>query len=113
MLLGGTCFLQEKYPEAEAEYRRVIELKPDNVDAWYNLGLALLKLGKPGDAREAFATTVRISPSRVFARINLAELLLAEGKQEEALEHLEAAIKLAPEEQQARELLVRAQTGGK
>ena len=69
---------------------------------------SLLKLDKPTEARDAFATTVRISPGRVSARINLAELLLTEGKNEQALEHLEAAFKLAPKEQQVRDLLARA-----
>ena len=112
-LFGGVYYQQKKYSEAEAEYRRVIELKPDNVDAWFNLGLSLLKLGKPTEARDAFATTIRISPSRVSARINLAELLLAEGKNEQAIEHLEAAIKLAPKEQQVRDLLARAKAARK
>jgi len=77
------------------------------------LGLTLVKLEKPGEAREAFATTVRISPSRVFARVNLADLLLADGKTAEAIVHIEAAVKLAPEDQQTRELLARAKAGGK
>ena len=111
--LGVVGFLQEKYPEAEAAFRRVVELKPDFVDAWYNLGLTLLKLEKPGDARVAFAAAVRLSPSKAVARINLAELLLADGRYKEAREHLEAAIKVAPEEKLARELLQRAKAGGK
>jgi tetratricopeptide (TPR) repeat protein len=111
--LGVACFQLGNYPDAAAEFRRVVELKPDFVDAWYNLGLALLKLDRPSDARVAFAATVRLRPSRFLARIKLAELLLADGKREEAKEHLEAALKLAPEERQARELLARIKAGGK
>ncbi len=110
---GVVCFLQERNPEAEAAFRRVVELKPDFVDAWYNLGLTFVKLNKPSDARDAFAVAVRLSPSKAVIRISLAELLLAEGKEEEACEHLEAAIKVAPMEQEARDMLARIKAGQK
>ena len=112
-LLGAACFQQENWKDAEKEFRRVLEIKPDYVDAWFNLGIALVQLGKRDDARAAFAATVRLSPGSVYARINLAELLLAEGKSEEAREHLEAALKLAPEEPRARELLAKAKSAEK
>lgn len=111
--LGVACFQLGNYSDAAAEFRRVVELKPDFVDAWYNLGLALLQLDQPSDACEAFSATVRLRPSRVLARIKLAELLLASGKPKEAKEHLQAALKLDPDERQAKELLAKLEAGGK
>jgi len=105
--LAVSCFQQQKYAEAEVEFRRVIELKPDYFYAWHNLGLVLVKLDKAADARAALATAIRINPSEVSSRINLAELLLADERHDEAREHLEAVLKLAPDHPQALELLSR------
>ncbi|MFN0017329.1 MAG: tetratricopeptide repeat protein [Pirellulaceae bacterium] len=101
------CFHQQKFPSAEVEFRRAIEIKPDYFDAWYNLGLTLLVVGKQDGARDAFTNAVRVNPSRALARIHLAELLLVDGKRQQAREHLEVAIKIEPEHQKARELLAR------
>ena len=105
--LGVAYFGQEKYDQAVAEFRRVIELKSDHVDAYYNLGHSLVKVGDPSGARDAFAEAVRLNPASAIARINLADLLIQEGREAEAREHLEIAVRQAPQERRARDLLKR------
>lgn len=111
--LGVSCFLQQKYADAAAEFRRAAELKPDYFYAWHNLGLVLVKLDKPADARAALAEAIRISPNDPSPRISLAELLLAEGNVQEAQTHLEAAIAVAPDMALPRELLSKAKAAMK
>ncbi len=40
-----------KIQEAEISFRKAIKLKPDNVDAYYNLGSILSNLGKSREVR--------------------------------------------------------------
>lgn len=105
--LGVLCFQQERYDAAVEEFRRAVSHKPDHVDAQYNLGHALRKMGSDTEAKEAFAAAVRLSPSHARARANLAELLFDAGEPEEARQHLAVAAELAPQDPKVRELLAR------
>ena len=59
---------ESNWEEAVAEYRRALVIKPDYVGAHFKLGKALLELGRPGEAREAFAEVVRLQPHSDEAR---------------------------------------------
>ena len=56
---GDSLNLQDKYDEAILAYDRAIELDPQNVDAWYDKGLALSALGRTTEATEAFARAAK------------------------------------------------------
>jgi tetratricopeptide (TPR) repeat protein len=73
--LGVLCFQQKRYEPAVEEFRRAVALKPDHVNAYYNLGHALRETGDDAAAKDAFATTVRLSPGHARARAYLAEQL--------------------------------------
>jgi tetratricopeptide (TPR) repeat protein len=109
--LGVLCFQQQRYEPAAEEFRRAVALKPDHVDAYYNLGHALRMTGDEKAARDAFVAAVRLSPSHARARANLAEVLFSEGKTEEARQHLAVAAKLAPQDPKVRELMARFGSG--
>ena len=51
--LGRALLQLERYPEAEQELRRLVELRPGYTAAHRELGRALLLGGKAKDAREA------------------------------------------------------------
>lgn len=50
-LLGVVLEQQENFSAAEAQYRRAMEIDPGLVKAHYNLGIVLVKQGKPEEAR--------------------------------------------------------------
>ena len=52
--IGKTYFSQGKYPEAEQAFRKAVEQKPDNAEAWKGLGTALGAQGKNVEAEQAF-----------------------------------------------------------
>ena len=52
---GWLFYSHQKFEQAEADFRRVLEQERDNVDAWYALGLVLKALGKGPQAIDAFA----------------------------------------------------------
>jgi Tfp pilus assembly protein PilF len=44
----------KRFKEAEAAYRRALELKPNFADGWNNLGTVLRDLKRPQEAEQAF-----------------------------------------------------------
>ncbi len=49
---GNDFFKKGQYEDAIKCYAHAIQLKPDFVDAWNNMGFALLKMGKIDEAKE-------------------------------------------------------------
>jgi predicted Zn-dependent protease len=52
---------EERWPEAAAALRRVIELKPDYTAAYQLLGTALAQLGEVAEARRAWTEGVAVA----------------------------------------------------
>ena len=76
-----------------------------NADAWYYLGLALVKHREPKEARKAFETTVRLRPNFTAARNGLAYALIMAGKNKDARRVAEASLKLEPSNAETHYLL--------
>jgi len=62
--------MQSRWDEAVAVNQFIIELFPNDVDAFNRLGKALTELGKFTAARAAYARSLEISPSNSIARKN-------------------------------------------
>jgi TonB family protein len=67
-----------------------------NADAWYYLGLALVKHHEPKEARKAFETTIRLRPNFAAARNGVAYTLIMAGKNKDARRAAEESLKLEP-----------------
>jgi predicted Zn-dependent protease len=60
--LLGNAFLDADAPsEAAASYQRALESRPFDAETWYNLGVALERLGEVEAAARAFATSERLA----------------------------------------------------
>jgi TolB-like protein/tetratricopeptide (TPR) repeat protein len=81
---------------AEQEYRRVIELDPDNVEAYLGLGNALKPQGEPDAADRAFREAIRLRARywRVFEAYG--GFLYEQGRLSEAVAQYRRAVELAP-----------------
>jgi tetratricopeptide (TPR) repeat protein len=66
--------MQNRWEEAVAVNRSIIEMFPDDADAYNRLGKALTQLGKYGEARQAYAKAIEIEPGNTIARKNLERL---------------------------------------
>jgi Flp pilus assembly protein TadD len=53
------------------QFAEALEIKPDSVEAHNNLGLALLQLGRSGEAIDQFQQALRIKPDYPEAQRNL------------------------------------------
>ena len=72
-----------------------------------NLGIALLRSGRPEEAIEAFAATLRLRPDRLDARYELGVALLQTGRIEEGAAQLEQVLRADPHHARARQALER------
>ena len=84
MNLGNALSRQQKYAEAEAEYREAIRLKPNDAGAHYRLGLVLNDLKKHSEAEVALQDAIRLTPNYPEAYYNLGYALQQQGKYVEA-----------------------------
>ena len=89
-LLGIVRGRQQRYAEAEALFRRVLQLNPRSVVASRNLANALLAEDKPEDARRQYHKTIDLSPQDVDLKIEVTKMELSSGNFAEALAVLEA-----------------------
>jgi superkiller protein 3 len=58
--LGGILLRAHQYDEAQQNLERAVSLDPDSVEAHYQLGLLLRRLGKPGDSETQFAESRKL-----------------------------------------------------
>ena len=85
-----------RLPEAEAELRKAVELRPGY---WANhnaLGVYYWKQGRYDEAERAFREVVELAPDNVRGLANLGALLNAQGRPDEAVGHLRHAMSLRP-----------------
>jgi Tetratricopeptide repeat/Peptidase C39 family len=87
---------ERRLEEAEALYREVLEVRPDSVRAWVDLGNVASDRGRRDDAESAYRRALAIDPDDRDALNNLAWLLLEEGSRLEEAESLAARAATVP-----------------
>jgi tetratricopeptide (TPR) repeat protein len=66
--VGKFYFLNQKFDEAMAEYRKAIALDARSIDAYYNLGITLEAISDLDAARDAFAKVMELDPENKGAQ---------------------------------------------
>lgn len=66
--------MQSRWEEAVTVNRNIIDLFPNDVDAYNRLGRAYTELGRYKEAKEAYQRAVEIDPNNAIAQKNLARL---------------------------------------
>ncbi len=94
---GSAVLDQGKAEEVVANLRAAVRLKPDDVEAHYNLANTLRIQGKLEEAVAEFRMAIRIKPDYAEAHSNLGNALHAQGKPEEAVAEFRAAIRFKPD----------------
>ncbi len=100
-----------RFDEAEALYREALELRPDSVRAWVDLGNVAAEHGRPADAEAAYRRALALDGHDRDALNNLAWLLLQAGARLEEAESLasRAATPPGPDRPRAQDTLGRIQ----
>jgi tetratricopeptide (TPR) repeat protein len=93
----GVALYQHGFLDQAAEsFRQVVASKPDNANAYYNLGTLNLRRNRPDEAKLYLQKTVDLRPDFVEAWNNLGMLAAQQGDANEAIRSFQQAISLRP-----------------
>jgi len=93
----GVAMAQHGYLEQAAEsFRQVVATRPEDADAWYNLGTLSLRMNDPAQAKKYLEATVKLRPEYPEAWNNLGMVAGQEGATAEAIADFERAIEQRP-----------------
>ena len=93
----GVAMFQHGYLDQAAEsFRQVIAAKPDDPDAWYNLGTLSLARNNFDEAQRALKKTVELDRANPEAWNNLGMLAAQQGRLDEAVTDFEQSLALRP-----------------
>jgi tetratricopeptide (TPR) repeat protein len=87
------------------EFRRALELDPDDAGAHWHIGAALASRGAYAEATKHLAQSVALDPQNSQAHSDLGLLLAFQGRFDEGVDHLERAVTLDPQSDAARRSL--------
>jgi Tfp pilus assembly protein PilF len=90
------CFHARDAAGAERACVDILRQAPDHAGALRLLGLALVSLGRPLEAAEAFRRVLSLDADDAGAHLNLGNALASHGKRKEALASFRAALALDP-----------------
>jgi TonB family protein len=93
---GLRAYQEKEYEASRQLLERVVQLKPDDLTAWNNLGRALLGLGELDKAQAAYEQQIAINPRDQYAYNNLGLLFEREGRWERAVESFRKQIEVHP-----------------
>lgn len=93
---GLGFFAQQKWSEAEAEFRRALQTDPTSNSAQLWLGYTLFRAGRYADAETIFRQLVSKNPSSANRHGNLGEALLEQKKWADAERSYSRAAELEP-----------------
>ena len=91
---AGRAGLELEAEDAVDQLRRVTELRPDDPDAWHELGDALATEGRSEEATEAFRKALELNPDDEVAMTHLGHTAFQTGQGDEGVKLLERAADL-------------------
>ena len=101
---GNRSYNSGNYEQAIENYRKALEIRPNNANAQFNLGDALYAQESYDEAYEAFQKVVEMSPDAKLksnAVFNMGNCLLAQDKYYDAFNIYKVSLKLNPENENA------------
>ncbi len=84
-----------QYNEAISEWKKALELSPEDAKVHNNFGAALAKQGRIDEAIPHFEKALAANPNSAQLHYNLGRSLATKGKLDEAIPHFEQAVKLS------------------
>jgi biotin carboxyl carrier protein/tetratricopeptide (TPR) repeat protein len=96
---------QERYEEAVAHGRHILEQYPKYVSAYWLLGKAMLEAGQAQHASDMFQRVLSADPENLLAWVSMSEIAEQRGDLEAAVWYLERAFELATDNEKVAEEL--------
>ena len=88
---------KNQYPEAVAEWKKALELAPNEAMAHNDLALSLVQTGKIPEAIPHYEKAIALSPGYAVAYNNLGLALVRAGRADEAIARYRKALELDPD----------------
>jgi Ca-activated chloride channel homolog len=102
---GNSHYNEEKFADAEINYRKALEKEQGLVQGHFNLGNALYKQGKFDESAKEFdfaASKADASETKAYAHYNKGNSFLKAGQYQEAVNSYINALKLNPRDEDAK-----------
>src|ERR1700690_1625604 len=94
---GIRAYNKQKWPEAQKNLQKAVEIYPQFAAAWYSLGVCLGSQNKPGDAVAAYRRSIDADPKFPEPYVQLAAVEINDSKWEEAADVSGKVILLDPQ----------------
>jgi tetratricopeptide (TPR) repeat protein len=94
--LGSFLSEHGNVDEAIRDFRKALELWPDQSKDHNNLGKALVQRGRMAEAMDEFQSALRISPDDPDTETNIGAAMLQQGDPDGAISHLQRAVEKWP-----------------
>ena len=88
---------KREYEAAIAEWKKALELHPEDAKARTNLGFVLVRAGRPIEAITQYRKVLEVNPEYAEAHNNLGVALAARGQLDDAITHYQKALQIHPE----------------
>jgi Tfp pilus assembly protein PilF len=95
--LGNLLLLVPKAADAEAAYRKAIELDPNKASALFNLGLLLQQRGELREAEDLYQRTIKADSNHAWAFYQLGTIQEARHQKSKAIDSYARAFALDPQ----------------
>jgi Flp pilus assembly protein TadD/peroxiredoxin len=93
---GVALFQHGYFAQAEESFQQVIAVKPDDPDAYYNLGTLNLRRDNIEQAREYLEQSLKLRPNYPEAWNNLGMIAAQQGQPDEAIRDFQQSLALRP-----------------
>jgi tetratricopeptide (TPR) repeat protein len=90
------------YEEAEKEYRKALQIHPDDEDTLICLGISLERLNRDKEAEDCYKRGLEKNPNNVEARITYGYFLSSRKREKEAEREFDEVIKINPDDPRTR-----------
>ena len=94
---GRSAMRARDFATAAEAFQQAVELRPDEVHAWFRLGLARSANDEADAAIAAYGKVAELDPDHTEARNNLGNVLFRRGDYKEALTWYERALAIEPD----------------
>lgn len=102
---GNDLYRDQKFTDAEVNYRKALEKEPGLVQGHFNLGNALTKQGKAEDAIREYQSALTAASqkdTRAYAHYNIGNALLQGEKYQEAVNAYVESLKINPRDEETK-----------
>src|SRR4051812_25188267 len=102
---GNDLYKKQQFDDAEANYKKEIELNGKSVEGNYNLGNSMYSQKRFESARKEYDSSLKLAPNqdvKADANYNIGNTYMEDKKWDESIRSYKNTLKLNPKDEQAR-----------